>query len=149
MSNVLNILIEQASEKADHLAQQIGQTQVKLTQAQEKLTMLETYRNECEQNFHSPAGGGFYGHQLKNRTAFAGKINLALEQQSREIEFLQSTLTHQKNQWQDALAEQRKYEALIAREKQKLAKRQNQLEQKMNDEFAARAMRMRLTGETL
>lgn len=147
MSNVLQILIEQASEKAEQLARNMANTQQKLVQAQDKLNMLQSYREECEGGMHNKAAGGMTGQQLRNQLAFVGKIAQAVAQQTREIEFLNTTLTHQRTQWQEALAEQRKYEALVAREKLKQAKLENKRDQKMNDEFAARIYRVQTAGE--
>lgn len=147
MSNVLQILIEQASEKADNLARAMASTQQKLAQGRDKLNMLQTYRDECEGGMHNKASTGMTGQQLRNQLAFVGKIAQAIEQQNREIEFLNSTLAHQRKQWQEVLAEQRKYEALIEREKVKKAKLENKRDQKMNDEYAARIYRVQTTGE--
>lgn len=147
MSNVLQILIEQAGEKADNLAKNMAKTQQKLAQGQDKLDMLQTYRDECEGGMQSKASTGMTGQQLRNQLAFVGKIAEAVAQQSREIEFLNTTLAHQRTQWQEALAEKRKYEALIEREKLKRTKLENKRDQKMNDEFAARIYRVQTAGE--
>lgn len=147
MSNVLQILIEQAGEKADNLARSMAATQQKLAQGQDKLNMLQTYRDECEGGMHSKASAGMTGQQLRDQLAFVGKIGDAIAQQTREIEFLNTTLAHQRTQWQDALAEKRKYEALVEREKIKRAKLENKRDQKMNDEFAARIYRVQTAGE--
>jgi len=45
MSNVLQILIEQASEKAENLARAMASTQQKLVQGQDKLNMLQNHRH--------------------------------------------------------------------------------------------------------
>lgn len=147
MSNVLQILIDQAREKAEQLARNMANTRQKLAQGQDKLDMLQTYREECEGGMHNKAVGGMTGQQLRNQLAFVGKIAQAVAQQSREIEFLNTTLAHQRTQWQEVLAEQRKYEALVAREKLKQAKLENKRDQKMNDEFAARIYRVQTAGE--
>lgn len=148
MSNALQILIEQATEKAETLVKTMALTQQKLAQGHDKLSMLKTYREECEGGMHSKATQGMTGQQLRNQLAFVGKIAEAVVQQSREIEFLDSTLAHQRTQWQEILAEKRKYEALVEREKLKLAKLENKRDQKMNDEFAARIYRVQAAGES-
>ena len=73
MSNVLQILIEQASEKAEQLARNMANTQQKLAQGQDKLNMLQSYREECESGMHNKASGGMTGQQLRNQLAFVGK----------------------------------------------------------------------------
>lgn len=147
MSNVLNLLIDRAKEKADTTAQQMAKTQKQLTDSQGKLDMLHQYKDECHQSLHANANHGITGQQLRNQNAFVGKIDQAIGQQNKEIEFLQTALTHQKQQWQEALAEQKKFEALVKREQHKALKKENKRDQKMNDEFAARIYRVNTTGE--
>lgn len=147
MSNVLNILIDQAREKAENCLKAVAKTQQQIVQGQEKQQMLQTYQDDMQGSMHSRASVGITGQQLRNQLAFAGKITQALEQQTQELEFLNSTLQHQQGQWQAALAEQRKYEALLEREKNRQTKLQNKREQKMNDEFAARIHRTQTAGE--
>ncbi|HEX4842773.1 MAG TPA: flagellar export protein FliJ [Limnobacter sp.] len=147
MSNVLHILIDQAKEKAEACLKAVAKTQQKIAQGQEKLHMLQNYAQECQGSMHNRASTGITGQQLRNQLAFAGKISQAVEQQQAELAFLQSTLNHQQAQWQSALAEQRKYEALQEREKAKQHKLQNKRDQKMNDEFAARIHRVQTAGE--
>jgi flagellar FliJ protein len=151
MSNVLQILIEKASEQADDLTRSIAGTQKKLQQGQEKLSMLQNYRDECQSNMHIQSNSGMTGltgQQLRNQQAFVSKINQALEQQNSEMVFLNSQLKQQHNQWQKTLAEKRKYEALAKREKTRLSRLDNKRDQKMNDEFAARIYRTHTAGES-
>ncbi|HEX4917602.1 MAG TPA: flagellar export protein FliJ [Limnobacter sp.] len=147
MSNVLHILIDQAKEKAESCLKAVAKTQQKISQGQDKLQMLQDYAQECQGSMHNRASSGITGQQLRNQLAFVGKISQAIDQQQAELAFLQSTLTHQQSQWQMALAEQRKYEALQEREKAKQTKLQNKRDQKMNDEFAARIHRVQTAGE--
>lgn len=147
MSNVLQLLIDRAKEKADESAQHMAKTQKQLTESQNKLEMLHQYKDECHQSLHLNANQGVTGQQLRNQNAFVGKIDQAIAQQSQEIDFLQTTLTHHKQQWQVALSEQKKFEALVKREQHKALKKENKRDQKMNDEFAARIYRVNTTGE--
>lgn len=148
MSNALQILIEQTSEKAESLVKAMAKTQQKLNQGQDKLNMLQAYRDERESGVHSKASSGITGQQLRSQMAFVEKIAQAVAQQTSELEFLNTTLSHQRTQWQETLAEQRKYEALVEREKLRQAKLENKRDQKMNDEFAARIYRVQSAGET-
>ena len=147
MSSALQILIKQASEKADHCAQAMAKTQQKRRQSEEKIAMLNQYRDECQSTQHSAQKIGLTGQQLRNQHAFVDKITEAIDQQNKEIDFLNSTLAYQQQQWQLALLEQRKYEALVQREQHKQRQKENKRDQKMNDEFAARIHRVKATGE--
>lgn len=147
MSNALQILVDQAAERADKTAQALAKTRQKLAQSQEKMNMLETYRNECQNNIHTQSVAGITGMQLQNQLAYVNKIGLATQQQSAEVAFLSATVQKQLIEWQSCLAEQKKYQALIEREKLKQAQKEAKRDQKMNDEFAARIFRTQAAGE--
>ena len=148
MSNMLQILIDRARDKADDLAKNMAGTQQKLAQSHDKLNMLQSYHNECEGNTRHKGSMGLTGQQLRHQLAFVGKIAEAITQQTREIEFLNANLAHQRTQWQEVVAEQRKFEALVVREKIKQSKLEKKRDQKINDEFAARIYRVHTAGES-
>ena len=148
MSNVLQILVEQASEKVDECAKAMGNSKQNLAKAEEKMVLLENYREECQAGMHNNATGGITGSQLRNQLAFVEKISAATVQQSNEIRFLKTALEQQVKEWQLAMAKQRKYLALLDREKVKKLALENKRDQKMNDEFAARIFRVKTAGES-
>ncbi|GLR27657.1 flagellar export protein FliJ [Limnobacter litoralis] len=148
MSNVLQILVEQAKEKADECAKALANTRQQLAQSQDKLAMLESYRDECQAALLNRSQTGITGMQLQGQLLYNSKIDTALKQQSDEIRFLQTAVEKQLATWQNVLAEQKKYETLLQREAQKKAVIQNKREQKMNDEFAARIYRTQTAGES-
>lgn len=148
MSNVLHILIDQAKEKADACIKAMAKTQQMIAQGEQKLAMLTQYETDCHTGLHNRAAqGGITGLHLRNQNAFVGKISQAIEQQRQELDFLGTTLTHQKQQYQLVLQEQRKYEALVEREKRREALKEAKRDQKMNDEYAARIARVHAAGE--
>lgn len=149
MPTALEILLDQSTEKADKNAKTLAQTRQQLGQARDKLQMLETYLEETQGRLQTQTTGtGFTGFQLKNQMAFSSKIADAVKQQAQQVYFYEQTETHQLKQWQLALAEQKKYEALIEREKRRAMAIEAKRDQKMNDEFAARIHRVRATGES-
>lgn len=147
MSNALHLLINRAKEKADDSAKLMAKAQKHLAESQDKLNMLQDYKSECHQNLHTHASTGITGQHLRNQNAFVDKIDQALTQQNKEIEFLQAALTNHQQHWKLALAEQKKFEALLKREEQKMLKKEIKRDQKMNDEFAARIYRVNASGE--
>lgn len=149
MSNVLNLLIEQARKKADELAKAQAETRQRIATGQEKLDMLDHYKGDCQSKLHSQAAQSSVSMALwGNQQAFVGKIDHALQQQRQELVFLEQTLQQQQQNYQACLAQQRKFEALLDREAKKQAHREAKRDQKMNDEFAARIHRVNTAGET-
>lgn len=147
--SALEILLDQAKERADLASKTLAKTRQQLTAAREKLQMLEQYMQEVSQNQQiRSAGGGISGFQLKNQNAYNNKIQDAVKQQTKQVEFFVTTETHHLTQWQSALAEQKKYEALIKRDQRRQQAIENKKDQKMNDEYAARIHRVRTSGET-
>lgn len=148
MSNALQILVEQAREKAEQSAKDLARTRQSLATAQQKLDMLESYLNDCQQAMHEKTQTGVTGFQLRSQMNFTSKIDEALSQQRNELSFLQRTEEHQLAQWKAALADEKKYQALLDREKLRQEKLANKRDQKMNDEYAARIYRVRTAGES-
>lgn len=147
--SALEILLDQAKERANDASKTLAKTRQQLTGARDKLHMLEQYMQEVSQNQQiRGAGGGITGFQLQNQNAFNNKILEAVSQQTRQVEFFVATETHQLSIWQKALAEQKKYEALLEREKKREQAIENKRDQKMNDEYAARIHRVRTSGES-
>lgn len=148
MSNAIQILVEQSKEKAEQCAKDLARTRQSLGQAQNKLDMLENYLNDCHSNMHEKTLGGVTGFQLRSQLSFTSKIDDAITQQKNEIEFLRRTEEHQLGQWQQALADEKKFQALLDREAARKEKLENKRDQKMNDEYAARIYRVRTAGES-
>jgi len=148
MSSALQILFEQAGERAQQCAKDLARTRQTLAQAQEKLQMLEGYALDKFQSLHQDTLQGVTAYQLRSHAGYLGKIEEAVAQQRREVEFIQRTEEHQVNQWKESLAEEKKYKALLDREALRKAKLENKRDQKMNDEFAARIYRVRTAGES-
>ena len=147
--NAIEILLDQSKERVDEATQTLAKTRQQLKAAKEKLHMLEQYMGEACQNQHLRATGtGLTGFQLQNQNAFNSKIREAVNQQTKQVEFFEKTEAHHVKLWQEALAEQKKYEAVLEREKRRQLAKENKRDQKMNDEFAARIHRVRTNGET-
>lgn len=148
MSQALQILVEQAHEKAEQSAKDLARTRQSLATAQQKLDMLESYLNDCQRSMHEKTQTGVTGFQLRSQMNFTSKIDEALTQQRNELSFLKRTEEHQLSQWKTALADEKKYQALLDREKLRQEKLANKRDQKMNDEYAARIYRVRTAGES-
>lgn len=149
MSKALEILMDQAKKKAEELALQLAKSRDQLGKARDKLQMLEQYQIECETNAHQKTvSTAFTISQLRGQNAFVSKVGQAIAQQRTQVEFYQKGETWQLKKWQEALMEQKKYEALLSRQAKKLEAIQNKRDQKMNDEFAARIHRVRTQGES-
>lgn len=150
MSKAMDILRDRAKEQADITAQQLATTRQQLIEANNKLKLLEDYQDEHqEKNQKMSQNNGFTGFQLQNQNAFSQKIANAINLQKKNIEVIKETENQQFTTWQLALKEQKKYEAVIEREKKRMMARAEKIEQKMNDEFAARIHRVHASGGSL
>jgi flagellar protein FliJ len=148
MSNAIQILVDQAKEKAEQCAKDLARTRQNLAQAQNKLDMLENYLNQCHSSMYEKTTSGVTGFQLRSQLSFTSKIDDAIAQQKTELEFLKRTEDHQLTQWHLALADEKKFQALLDREAARKEKLENKRDQKMNDEYAARIYRVRTAGES-
>lgn len=148
MSDALNILINRAKESADNLAQELAKTREQLAQAKQKLEMLQNYQDEITQAAVNRSLEGVTGFFLQSQNQYGQKIGQAIEQQAKQVQFIQTTEAHYLKGWQEALAEQKKFEALLERNRLKAQAKLAKQEQKNNDEYAARIYRNRIAGET-
>ncbi|MDX1670451.1 MAG: flagellar export protein FliJ [Limnobacter sp.] len=147
--HAIEILLDQAKERVDEATQTLAKTRQQLKAARDKLDMLEQYMGEtCQNQSLRATGAGLTGFQLKNQNAFNSKMREAVNQQSRQVDFFVKTEEHHVKLWQEALVQQKKFEAVMEREKRRQQAKENKRDQKMNDEFAARIHRVRTNGET-
>ncbi len=147
MSNAMHILRDRAKERGELLAQKLASARQQLTEAEGKLKLLEDYQAEQQDKHqHITQTKAITGFQLQNQTAFVQKIIDAIQLQHKQIEQIRHTEQHYLESWQTALQEEKKYDALIERDLKKRRARTLKIEQKMNDEFAARIHRIQASG---
>ncbi|RCS58320.1 flagellar export protein FliJ [Parvibium lacunae] len=132
----LNKLLQQAQEKVDEAAKQLAQHIGQRQASQDKLKMLQSYRDEYQQRLDNSSRQGVAPHELLNFREFINKLELALTQQENEVAYWEKSVQASQQMW---LAEQRKlksFDVLGQRQHELAQQKQDKLLQKQNDEFS-------------
>jgi flagellar FliJ protein len=139
MQHVLPLLTAQATEARDREAARLTQLRQSHAQAQATLQRLEAFRLECLARSPSAMGGRGDCDSLAGYQKFVARLDEAIAMQRQE-----TTL-----RWQQAEAQQLRlvtaqqrllaYQALAARNATRAAQKEAKRDQRMADEFAARA----------
>ncbi|MBV4397664.1 flagellar export protein FliJ [Advenella alkanexedens] len=128
-----------AVQKMDDRARVVAQTEANITQSTKQLEMLEQYRLDYIARLQNRLQEGMSSAQCVNFQKFISTLEEALGQQRVIIAQLEKQVEKEREAWFEARREVNSMQALIDRKKQEQLKIANRQEQKMNDEFAARA----------
>ena len=134
--SALSLLIEQAQERVDEAARILAKHISQRKASQDKLQMLQTYRQEYQQRLEGSAREGVAPHELLNFRDFIAKLDTAITQQENEVGYWDETVQASQQNW---LGEQRKlksYDVLDKRRVSQAQDKENKLQQKQNDEFS-------------
>lgn len=138
-SDSFETLHELAVQKMDDRARVVAQTEANITQSTKQLEMLEQYRLDYIARLQNRLQEGMSSAQCVNFQKFISTLEEALGQQRVIIAQLEKQVEKEREAWFEARREVNSMQALIDRKKQEQLKITNRQEQKMNDEFAARA----------
>ncbi|NMG33186.1 flagellar export protein FliJ [Azoarcus sp. TTM-91] len=134
----LQPLLDLAQNRMDDAARRLGELIASERDSQQKLDMLQNYRNEYHARFMQAAREGIGPDAWRNFSTFLGRIDEAIASQARLLE--QSR--HQTAQGQQAWLAQRNkvkaFDTLSQRHQAGVLRSENRREQKMTDEHAAK-----------
>lgn len=114
-----------------------------LEQARGKLHTLQGYQREYQAGLVERLGRGLPGHQAADYRAFLGKLERAVAEQGREVQRQENRTREAQAAWLELRRQQDAIGVLRERHLAGEAQRELRLEQKEQDEFAARAARGR------
>ena len=134
----LAMLIELAEKKSDSATRRLGQLQTALKNAQEKLAMLQEYRQEYYHKLHAQMEQGAPSSYWRNTQHFITTLDGAIAQQQAIVQQAEESLVHGRNDWMLAKRKVSSFGTLAERVKQQQEKIQGKREQNDNDEHAAR-----------
>lgn len=144
----LMALLEQAERERDEAQQQHRQALAQANAAQDQAEQLLAYRRDCEQRWGARSGAAGEIGQVHCYHGFVTRLSQAVEHQAR-------VATHAAGQTERAAQVLQQHELrvasvrkLIERRVQELQRRGARHEQRLTDEFAARAAWNRLAAAT-
>jgi flagellar FliJ protein len=138
-SSSTKMLHELASRHLEQAAKKLAVANSYVLNAVEKLTTLNGYRNDYIARYEYSLSNGVKIDLLKNHQKFIQKLADAITGQEHLIENLNKTAKQEMFAWQSQQQKKMSYDVLLQRLKLKKNVLETKLDQKLMDEFAARA----------
>ena len=135
-------VVEMAEEAERKAVQRLGQFQQQVTQAQAKLSELERFREDYQQQWINRGGQGVNGSWLLNYQRFLGQLETAMNQQRQSLTWHQNNLDNARQVWQQAYARVEGLRKLVQRYLDEARRAEDKREQKLLDELAQRLPRL-------
>ncbi|QYF92028.1 flagellar export protein FliJ [Massilia sp. PAMC28688] len=137
-TSALDTLIELAQREVDDAAKRLGAALKAVEEAQQKLTMLDGFRNDYAMRLEGAQVAGMTPMAYRNFIAFMDKLDIAINGQREVIKHAQYKSTQEKAAWQESERKRLSYRTLHDRAAQQALKLENKRDQKQMDEHAAR-----------
>ena len=138
----LDTLIELAERRCDEAARLVAREISAHRSVEQKTKVLEQYRAEYVTRQPTGAQAGTDTTTLRNFSGFLDKLDDAVAQAVRETSDCMARLSRAQAAWNDAKRTLEGYEALARRNANRAALRERRVEQRQQDEFAARSARV-------
>jgi flagellar FliJ protein len=135
----LRVVQNLAQKGSDAAAMQLGVLNAEVAKAEAKLNMLLNYREEYRERFRSSMHQDVHSAGWKNFQEFLVKLDEAIEQQRSAVLSCQQAMHHGQREWQSRQKEVKGYDVLEQRHDALQHERMKRLDQRLMDDFAARA----------
>ena len=139
MKHALPLLIERAQAARDQQAARTRQARQSATQAQATLQRLQAFRGECLARSPAAVGGSADGASLAGYQQFVTRLDEAIGMQGQEAGLRERMADEQQRQLLQHQQRLLAFQTLARRQAQQQAHREQRLDQRTSDEFAARA----------
>lgn len=134
----LETLIDLAQRETDDAAKRLGASLKAVEDCQQKLQMLNGYRDDYARRFEETMAGGISPGAYRNFQAFMGKLDNAIMGQQEVVRHAQRRSEQEKTAWQGSERKRMSYTTLETRAQEEALKLENKRDQKAMDEHAAR-----------
>ncbi|MCL2655959.1 MAG: flagellar export protein FliJ [Betaproteobacteria bacterium] len=141
MTSALETLIELSQERMDEAAKKLGEALASSQAQEQKLELLDQYRNEYIGRFRVSIENGIGPDAWSNYSAFLGKLDAAIEEQQLIVQQAQSNVSAGRQLWVDERNRKKAFDTLAVRQEKIAEKRQFKMEQKATDEYSAKLFR--------
>ncbi|MBW8330361.1 MAG: flagellar export protein FliJ [Thiobacillus sp.] len=136
--STLNMLIDLASKETDEAAKRLGATLRAGEEAEQKLELLMQYRDDYAARCQSTLTSGISTTQFNNFQIFMQKLEHAIAGQQKVVSDVKQRIAQARAAWQACEQKKMSYVTLADRASKASTRRELWLDQKQNDEHAAR-----------
>lgn len=137
----LQPLLDLARTRTDDAARELGELLAAERSVEEKLDLLENYRNEYRQRFADAARAGLTPDAWRNYSAFLVRLDEAVAAQRQLVEQSRARTAEGQQLWMEQRNKLKAFDTLSRRHQNALARIEAKAEQKLSDEHAARRSR--------
>ncbi len=141
MPSALETLIELSQTRMDDAAKELGKALASSNAHEEKLRMLEHYRNEYCSRFRTALQDGIGPDALRNYSDFLARLDEAIREQGRIVEHAQLHVAAGRQAWVDERNRKIAFDTLAMRQQRLAQHRQFKAEQRLTDEHSAKLFR--------
>jgi len=134
----LDTLIELARIAADEAAKRLGAALRAVQENEEKLQMLNGYRDDYAQRFGAAMAAGMTPMAYRNFQVFLDKLDSAIKGQKEIVLHARQRSERERSHWQDSERKRMSYTTLSNRAQQQAQQVEAKRDQKLMDEHAAR-----------
>ena len=136
--SVIETLVDLSTQQSEEAAKRLGQALRLSEQAQEKLSLLHSYREEYLVQLQQRLGQGMTAAAHLNFLKFIQNLDRAVDQQAQSVAASRQAVENERGQWQQCERKRLSYDTLSRRAQQERLHKENRREQKQTDEQAAR-----------
>jgi flagellar FliJ protein len=137
--NAIQTLIELSVREVDEHAKRLGLAMRAQTEQEEKLALLQQYRNDYEDRCQASLSTGLSTTEYQNYRVFLNKLEDAIAGQQEVIKIAIHKVAFEKLNWQTAERKRMSYDALAKRGQLQAQQQATKRDQKETDEYANRA----------
>lgn len=138
-TTALHTLLELSTTKADEAAKKLGQANAMVKSEEDKLRILEGYRNEYDEKFKAAMSRGITPVMFQNFQQFMGKMQTAVNSQQLVLKNASRRVEDARRIWQESEREKMSYTTLLRRADETEKRKETKRDQKETDERAARS----------
>lgn len=134
----LQPLLDLAQNHTDAAARDLHALKVRWQEAEEKLRQLTAYREDYRARLLQTTKLGMQVNALRDFQLFLGKIEVAIRQQTEEVERCKKRWEDGRHEWQAKQRKLKAFDTLSQRHLSSERKREDKLEQREQDELSGR-----------
>ena len=139
-TSALETLIELAIKETDEATKRLGRSVRTNEEAQQKLVILEQYRDDYALRFQGNLTAGLTAMNYRNFQLFIDKIDSAISGQQGVVRNTQQRVAEARAAWHACERKRMSYDTLATRARQVEQLRESRRDQKQMDELASRIM---------
>lgn len=139
----LQPLLDLANERMDEAARRLGELIASEQAGEQKLALLQQYRDEYRNRFLETVRGGVGPEVLRNFSAFIARLDEAIALQKAQVERFKQQTAQGQQHWIAERNRVKAFDTLSERHYKGVAQKEAKQEQKFADEHAAKQFRQR------